>query len=63
MAVKRILRYVKAVASHGLFFTQTSNNLLHEYSDSDRWVGGGGEGETWMIKNPPLVLLYSLVIT
>jgi len=38
VAVKRILRYVKATASHGLFFSHGSSTLLHGYSDSD-WGG------------------------
>lgn len=35
IAMKHILRYVKATASHDLSFKRTSNNLLHGYSNSD----------------------------
>nr|XP_016488613.1 PREDICTED: uncharacterized mitochondrial protein AtMg00810-like [Nicotiana tabacum] len=36
--VKRILRYIKATPSHGLFFAQGTSTLLHGYTDS-HWGG------------------------
>ncbi|OIT18727.1 retrovirus-related pol polyprotein from transposon tnt 1-94, partial [Nicotiana attenuata] len=38
IAVKRILRYVKSTAPHGLFLSHGSSTLLHGYSNSD-WGG------------------------
>uniref|UniRef100_A0A1S4BM80 Uncharacterized mitochondrial protein AtMg00810-like n=1 Tax=Nicotiana tabacum TaxID=4097 RepID=A0A1S4BM80_TOBAC len=38
VAVKRILRYVNATSSHGLFLSHGSSGLLHGYCDSD-WGG------------------------
>ncbi|KAH0664061.1 hypothetical protein KY284_028992 [Solanum tuberosum] len=59
IVVKCILCYVKAIASHDLFF-----NVLQItcFTDILIWIEGG-EWEMWMIENPPLVLLYFLVIT
>jgi hypothetical protein len=36
--VKRILRYIKGILSHGLTFTSTSQLSLHAYCDAD-WTG------------------------
>ena len=34
-AAKKILRYLKGTASHGLLFSKTNSGTLHSYSDSD----------------------------
>ncbi|XP_041020372.1 uncharacterized mitochondrial protein AtMg00810-like [Juglans microcarpa x Juglans regia] len=38
VAIKRILRYLKATINHGLFFSSQSSFKLQAYSDAD-WVG------------------------
>uniref|UniRef100_A0A3Q7EX49 Reverse transcriptase Ty1/copia-type domain-containing protein n=1 Tax=Solanum lycopersicum TaxID=4081 RepID=A0A3Q7EX49_SOLLC len=37
-AVKRILRYIQSISSHGLFFARQNTKLLHSYSDVN-WGG------------------------
>ena len=37
-AVKRILRYLRGTASHGLYITRSSSFALHGFTDAD-WAG------------------------